>query len=74
MPNAQGRPQCTCAPGFNNDQWLLYCCPDPGSPDVDARCNVGGGGGGGDGDGGDTADDGGSDSGSGDAGGSADNG
>lgn len=26
-------PQCVCRPGFNNQQWSHYCCPDGASDD-----------------------------------------
>lgn len=24
----EGLPSCSCAPGYNNDKYKLYCCPD----------------------------------------------
>lgn len=30
FPDANGQPSCQCNPGFNNEQFDLYCCPDAG--------------------------------------------
>lgn len=32
-------PSCTCAPGYNNDDYALYCCPDDGV--LDPNCAPG---------------------------------
>lgn len=42
-------PTCSCDVGYNNDQYPLYCCPDPALGVIDPNCTGGGGGGGGDG-------------------------
>ncbi len=47
QPDAELLPSCICDIGYNTETFDLYCCPDPGSPVIDPRCN------GGDGDGGD---------------------
>lgn len=34
------QPSCVCNPGFNNDTFALYCCPDPGTFGVvDPNCS-----------------------------------
>lgn len=37
FPDSNGDPSCQCAPGFNNQTFDLYCCPDPGGP-LDESC------------------------------------
>lgn len=37
---AEGLPTCQCFPGFNNDTWDLYCCPEQAG--LDPLCSQGG--------------------------------
>lgn len=37
MPTTEGLPSCQCLPGFNNEQFDLYCCPEPGTQ-IDDLC------------------------------------
>lgn len=37
FPDDQGQPSCQCAPGFNNERYDLYCCPEAGGP-LDENC------------------------------------
>lgn len=30
LVTTEGLPSCTCAAGFDNQEYDLYCCPDPG--------------------------------------------
>ncbi len=34
----QQQPSCTCNPGFNNETFALYCCPDDPNFDPDPNC------------------------------------
>jgi hypothetical protein len=36
-PAENGEPSCQCALGFNNEQYDLYCCPEPGGV-LDPHC------------------------------------
>ncbi|MEM9453523.1 MAG: hypothetical protein AAGF11_05040 [Myxococcota bacterium] len=38
-PDAQGLPNCLCDPGYSNDLYPLYCCPDP-SIGFDPLCEM----------------------------------
>jgi hypothetical protein len=38
-PDSEGQPSCQCNPGFNNDQFDLYCCPDAGAA-PDGNCSA----------------------------------
>lgn len=53
QPDSAGLPTCVCDIGFNTETFDLYCCPDPATPVLDARCNGGDGDGGADADAGD---------------------
>lgn len=33
FPDSEGQPSCQCLPGYNNDQYDLYCCPDGAGTD-----------------------------------------
>ena len=38
-PDASGLPACTCKPGYTNEMWPMYCCPDPAvNPEFDELC------------------------------------
>ncbi|MEM7153768.1 MAG: hypothetical protein AAF799_13050 [Myxococcota bacterium] len=37
-------PTCSCAVGYNNDQFALYCCPDPALGVIDPNCSASPGG------------------------------
>lgn len=41
MVTSELQPSCTCALGYDNDQFSLYCCPQDGS---DPKCTPSGGG------------------------------
>lgn len=41
VPDTDLQPKCTCEPGFNNQQYDLYCCPEPSTGILDPRCNGG---------------------------------
>jgi hypothetical protein len=37
FPDSNGQPSCQCAPGYNNESFDLYCCPESGGP-LDDNC------------------------------------
>lgn len=39
-PSEDGEPRCTCEPGFNNQQFDLYCCPEPETGMFDPLCSA----------------------------------
>lgn len=39
-PTAQGQPNCICNVGYSNDDFPLYCCPDPSLGIFDSLCDM----------------------------------
>lgn len=40
FPDGNGQPSCQCAPGYSNDAFPLYCCPDPSLGLFDEFCQM----------------------------------
>lgn len=40
FPDAMGQPSCQCDVGYSNEQFPLYCCPDPSLGIFDEYCGV----------------------------------